>query len=111
MNKQSFCAGILRAVGAQFWALVMIIVSYYFVGLPLGGYLMLGTGLKSSGFWIGIILAVMLLVVFQVVYIVRIDWKKTALDVRKPASQQAIGKQMRIKLTLSLYISRPTTSR
>jgi Na+-driven multidrug efflux pump len=66
----------------------MVIVSYYFVGLPLGGYLMLGTGLKSFGFWIGIMVALVLLVVMQTIYIVRIDWKKIALQVSASCSRK-----------------------
>ena len=57
---------------------MMIVTSYYLVGLPLGGYLMLNTELKNFGFWIGIFTAIILLVTQQTIYILRVDWKKTA---------------------------------
>ena len=43
---------------------------------------MLKTSLRITGFWVGLLIGSIFGVVFQYVYILNIDWKKTAEEVK-----------------------------
>lgn len=75
--------GILRALGAQIYGVIIAIVAYYLVGLPVGLYLLLKTPVKVVGFWIGILFSSLILFVFQMIYICRVDWIQQAKIVKK----------------------------
>lgn len=70
--------GVLRALGAQVYGVIIAIVAYYLVGLPVGLYLLLKTSVKVTGFWIGILFASLILFFLQVGYIYRVDWAQQA---------------------------------
>ncbi|RNA07949.1 multidrug and toxin extrusion 1 [Brachionus plicatilis] len=70
--------GILRALGAQVYGVIIAIVAYYLVGLPVGLYLLLKTPIKVTGFWVGILFSSLILFVFQAVYIYRVNWVEQA---------------------------------
>lgn len=100
-NKQGNFGGIIRAIGGQMYGSIMNIIAFYVIGLPISISLMLKTSLtilgnnslnfnnllliefffEYKGFWIGIIVGSGSLVLMQIFYALRIDWKKEALKV------------------------------
>lgn len=56
----------------------MIIISFYVFGLPIGICLMFLTSLNLYGFWIGMISASIILIILQIIYALRINWKNEA---------------------------------
>ena len=74
-------AGILRSVGAQIYISILMLVGYYVIGSPIGISLLLTTELKDYGFFVGISTGTFLVVFFQAVYAMRIDWNSEAKKV------------------------------
>lgn len=46
---QGFAGGVFRAIGAQKYAFLMILFSFYAVGIPVGWFLMFKTKLRVLG--------------------------------------------------------------
>jgi MATE family multidrug resistance protein len=80
-------SGVIKAVGAQLYGAIMTFIGFYLIGLPIGLTLMLRTHLKVYGFWIGILCGISILSLMQIVYTLRINWKKEASKVKKDSSQ------------------------
>jgi MATE family multidrug resistance protein len=76
--SQGFGAGVLRAIGAQLYGSLMVFFSFYMLGIPIGIYLMFTTKLRVFGFWVGFLIAAAILLLLQIMFIVRVDWAKTA---------------------------------
>jgi Na+-driven multidrug efflux pump len=46
---QGFAGGIFRAIGAQRYCFIMVLLSFYLIGIPTGLYLMIKTKLRVLG--------------------------------------------------------------
>lgn len=77
-GAQGFFSSIIKSVGGQFYGSIIVFVSFYINGLPLGIYLMKKTDLRILGFWMGFLTAGIVLVILQIIFISRIDWIKSA---------------------------------
>jgi multidrug resistance protein, MATE family len=65
----------------------MNFIGFYVLGMPIGLALMLKTSLKVFGFWIGIIIGSGTLVIMQILFTTRINWKKESESVQEKALQ------------------------
>ena len=70
--------GIIRSVGGQLYSSIVLFTGFYVFGLPIGISLLLLTSLRTLGYYIGVISGSFVLIIFQYVYIYRIDWEKNA---------------------------------
>jgi len=52
--------GVLRGAGLQMWGAVMLFVSFYIVGLPMGAWLGLRCDMDLLGIWLGNVIALSL---------------------------------------------------
>uniref|UniRef100_A0A674CKN1 Multidrug and toxin extrusion protein n=1 Tax=Salmo trutta TaxID=8032 RepID=A0A674CKN1_SALTR len=70
------CMGIILGTGQQKIAAMANLITYYCVGLPLGISLMFAAGLRVVGFWLGLLICVIIQSSFFITVIFRLDWKK-----------------------------------
>uniref|UniRef100_A0A8C7HIE8 Multidrug and toxin extrusion protein n=1 Tax=Oncorhynchus kisutch TaxID=8019 RepID=A0A8C7HIE8_ONCKI len=70
------CMGIILGTGKQKIAAMANLITYYCVGLPLGISLMFAAGLRVVGFWLGLLICVILQSSFFITVIFRLDWRK-----------------------------------
>uniref|UniRef100_A0A4W5MED0 Multidrug and toxin extrusion protein n=1 Tax=Hucho hucho TaxID=62062 RepID=A0A4W5MED0_9TELE len=70
------CMGIILGTGQQKIAAMANLITYYCVGLPLGISLMFAAGLRVVGFWLGLLICVILQSTFFITVIFRLNWKK-----------------------------------
>ncbi|KAL2096119.1 hypothetical protein ACEWY4_008267 [Coilia grayii] len=89
--------GILLGMGQQRIAAVAYSVGYYCIGLPVLIALMFAAQLDVLGFWLGLLISTILLAVFLIVVIFKLDWKKMT----KEAVERA-GKAACVELMTSL---------
>ncbi|RNA42349.1 multidrug and toxin extrusion 2-like, partial [Brachionus plicatilis] len=75
---QGYGGGVLKATGLQFYGFLMVTLSFYGVGIPVGIYLLLKTDFQVTGYWMGFVTAAIILLVMQGLFIHRIDWIKNA---------------------------------
>ncbi|CAF0725587.1 unnamed protein product [Brachionus calyciflorus] len=75
---QGIGGGILKAMGAQFYGFLMVVISLYFIGIPLGIMLMLKTDYQVLGYWIGYLVGASVLILQQLTFILNINWTKNA---------------------------------
>lgn len=73
----------------------MNFIGFYVLGMPIGLTLMLKTSLRVYGFWVGIIIGSGTLVVMQIIFTMRINWKKEAESVQEKALQVKLLKLVR----------------
>ncbi|XP_061596608.1 multidrug and toxin extrusion protein 1 [Cololabis saira] len=90
------CSGILIGSGMQKIAALSNLVCYYCIGLPVGIALMFTAKLRILGFWLGLSVAISFMVVFYLILISRLNWKKV--------TQKA---QLRAGKTMGLTPKRP----
>nr|XP_029535893.1 multidrug and toxin extrusion protein 1-like [Oncorhynchus nerka] len=76
------CMGIILGTGKQKIAAMANLITYYCVGLPLGISLMFAAGLRVVGFWLGLLICVILQSSFFITVIFRLDWRKMTEKVR-----------------------------
>ena len=68
--------GIMRGAGRHTFPAISSIICYYFIGAPLGFYLMMYTYLEMDGYWIGINLAFFLQCISCITYTSCFNWEK-----------------------------------
>ncbi|XP_062414090.1 multidrug and toxin extrusion protein 1-like isoform X5 [Pungitius pungitius] len=84
------CLGILIGSGMQKIACVSNLVSYYFIGLPVGIALMFAAKLRILGLWLGILTCVTLQTGFFLILIFKLDWKKITLKAQRRARKKVV---------------------
>ncbi|RNA17538.1 multidrug and toxin extrusion 1 [Brachionus plicatilis] len=75
---QGVGGGVLKAMGAQMYGFMMVLVSLYCFGIPLGIMLMLRTQYKVLGYWIGYLVGATILIGLQIAFIGLVNWSKKA---------------------------------
>uniref|UniRef100_A0A4W6DAA6 Multidrug and toxin extrusion protein n=1 Tax=Lates calcarifer TaxID=8187 RepID=A0A4W6DAA6_LATCA len=70
------CSGILVGSGMQKIAALSNLVSYYFIGLPVGIALMFAAQLRILGLWLGLFICVFIQTCFFLLVIFKLNWKK-----------------------------------
>uniref|UniRef100_A0A8B9QAM6 Multidrug and toxin extrusion protein n=1 Tax=Apteryx owenii TaxID=8824 RepID=A0A8B9QAM6_APTOW len=76
------CGGVLRGAGKQKMGAIANAIGYYAVGLPIGISLMFAAQLGVLGLWVGMIVCISLQALSFSTFVMRIDWKKAAEEVR-----------------------------
>ncbi|XP_062408850.1 multidrug and toxin extrusion protein 1-like isoform X2 [Sardina pilchardus] len=94
--------GILLGLGQQRIAAIAFPIGYYLIGLPLLIALIFAAQLEVIGFWLGLLIASVLLAVFFVIVIFKLDWKKMT----KEAVERA-GKAVNVDSMTSLSEPEP----
>uniref|UniRef100_A0A672YIW9 Multidrug and toxin extrusion protein n=1 Tax=Sphaeramia orbicularis TaxID=375764 RepID=A0A672YIW9_9TELE len=84
----SFCCsscgvtgGVLRGAGKQMIGALCNLVGYYFIGFPIGASLMFAAKMGIVGLWTGLSLCVLMQMIFFIVFVFKLDWKKAAEEV------------------------------
>ncbi|XP_057695409.1 multidrug and toxin extrusion protein 1-like, partial [Corythoichthys intestinalis] len=78
-------SGILMGMGMQKIAAVANFIGYYFLGLSIGVVLMFVAKLAILGFWLGLLICVVLQSLFYIVVIFRLNWKSITEEAVKRA--------------------------
>uniref|UniRef100_A0A8C6VZV2 Multidrug and toxin extrusion protein n=1 Tax=Nothobranchius furzeri TaxID=105023 RepID=A0A8C6VZV2_NOTFU len=84
------CSGILVGSGMQKIAALSNLVSYYIIGLPVGIALMFAAKLRLLGFWIGLLLCVLLQTGFFLFLIFKLNWKKVTQKAQLRAGKMIV---------------------
>uniref|UniRef100_A0A3Q3EEL9 Multidrug and toxin extrusion protein n=1 Tax=Kryptolebias marmoratus TaxID=37003 RepID=A0A3Q3EEL9_KRYMA len=84
------CSGILIGSGMQTIAALSNLVSYYFIGLPIGVGLMFYTDLRIIGFWVSLLICVFLQTGFFLVVIFKLNWKKVTQQAQVRAGKMVV---------------------
>ena len=75
--------GAIRGAGKQKLGTIVVIITYYFIGLPFGIPLMFKTPLKLYGIWIGYITITAIgLIIYIIVVYCGLDWSKLAKETK-----------------------------
>lgn len=72
--------GILRGQGRQHIGGIMNLVSYYFVALPFAFLIAFHFEMKLFGLWIGMIIGLLFVSIFQTYFVVTSDWDHIILE-------------------------------
>ncbi|XP_030001316.1 multidrug and toxin extrusion protein 1-like [Sphaeramia orbicularis] len=70
--------GVLRGAGKQMIGALCNLVGYYFIGFPIGASLMFAAKMGIVGLWTGLSLCVLMQMIFFIVFVFKLDWKKAA---------------------------------
>ncbi|CAF0896963.1 unnamed protein product [Brachionus calyciflorus] len=97
---QGYAGGVIKAIGAQFYGFIMVIISFYLIGIPVGIYLLLRTHYRVTGYWIGFTLAATILLIMQAIFIYEIDWHKNA----RKSYERSILTETTIEKNFASYI-------
>lgn len=84
------CSGILVGCGMQKIAALSNLVAYYCIALPVGAALMFAAHLKILGLWLGLLVCSVLEVVFFLILIFRLDWKKATHEAQRRAGKKVV---------------------
>uniref|UniRef100_A0A8C4VE63 Multidrug and toxin extrusion protein n=1 Tax=Falco tinnunculus TaxID=100819 RepID=A0A8C4VE63_FALTI len=76
------CGGVLRGTGKQKMGAIANAISYYAIGLPVGISLMFAAKMGVLGLWVGMIVCISLQALSFSAFVMRMDWKKAAGEVR-----------------------------
>ena len=71
---QVILAGILKGIGKQKLATYGVLISFYFMAIPLIIYLSIIRNWQVMGIWVGFSIVICLLVIFFVIVLLRSDW-------------------------------------
>ncbi|KAH3673347.1 hypothetical protein WICMUC_003707 [Wickerhamomyces mucosus] len=66
--------GILRGQGRQRLSAYISLVSYYLISLPFGFYFAFGLNFKLFGLWSGLVLAIILISISQIIFVLKSNW-------------------------------------
>ncbi|XP_054897703.1 multidrug and toxin extrusion protein 1-like [Poeciliopsis prolifica] len=83
-------AGVLRGAGKQLVGTIFNIVSFYFVGFPIGATLMFAANMGITGLWTGLTIAVSLQAIFFITFLCKLDWKKASAEAQVRAGVQCV---------------------
>ncbi|KAK5868817.1 hypothetical protein PBY51_009794 [Eleginops maclovinus] len=81
------CTGIFLGTGKQKIPAVANFIGYYFIALSIGVTLTFVTKLGIFGFWLGLLICVILLSTFDIIVIFKLDWKKITEEAVKRAQK------------------------
>ncbi|XP_077578247.1 multidrug and toxin extrusion protein 1-like [Stigmatopora nigra] len=81
------CTGIFLGAGKPKIPAVANFIGYYGIGLTLGVTLMFVAKLRIMGFWLGILICVILQSTFFIIVIFRLDWEKMTEEAVKRAQK------------------------
>ncbi|KAM9846557.1 multidrug and toxin extrusion protein 1 [Aulostomus maculatus] len=84
------CSGILVGSGMQKVAAWSNLVCYYCIGLPVGIALMFVAKLRILGLWLGLLVCVFVEMVFFLVLIFRLNWKKVTQKAQLRAGKKLL---------------------
>ncbi|XP_071316837.1 multidrug and toxin extrusion protein 1 [Trachinotus anak] len=84
------CSGILIGSGMQKIAALSHLVSYYCIGLPVGVALMFAAKLRILGWWLGILICLVLQTSFLLVLIFKLNWKKVTQKAQLRAGKKVV---------------------
>uniref|UniRef100_A0A8C0FVB5 Multidrug and toxin extrusion protein n=1 Tax=Bubo bubo TaxID=30461 RepID=A0A8C0FVB5_BUBBB len=76
------CGGVLRGTGKQKMGAIANAIGYYAIGLPIGISLMFAAKMGVLGLWVGMIVCISLQALSFSAFVMRMDWKKAAEEVR-----------------------------
>ncbi|KFQ01705.1 Multidrug and toxin extrusion protein 2, partial [Haliaeetus albicilla] len=76
------CGGVLRGTGKQKMGAIANAIGYYAIGLPIGISLMFAAKMGVLGLWVGMIICISLQALSFSAFVMRMDWKKAAEEVR-----------------------------
>uniref|UniRef100_A0A3Q2DC35 Multidrug and toxin extrusion protein n=1 Tax=Cyprinodon variegatus TaxID=28743 RepID=A0A3Q2DC35_CYPVA len=79
--SQCVCTGIFLGTGKQRIPAVANFIAYYCVGLTMSVVLMFIAKLRVLGFWLGLLICVVLHSTFYIIVIFRLNWKKMTEEV------------------------------
>ncbi|XP_054901354.1 multidrug and toxin extrusion protein 1-like isoform X2 [Poeciliopsis prolifica] len=82
------CTGIFLGTGKQRIPAVANFIAYYCVGLTMSVVLMFVAKLRISGFWLGLLICVVLHSTFYIIVIFRLNWKKMTEEAVKRAMKK-----------------------
>ncbi|XP_053279272.1 multidrug and toxin extrusion protein 1-like [Pleuronectes platessa] len=82
------CSGIILGTGRQNIAAVANFIGYYCIGLPLIVTLMFVAKLRLLGFWLGLLICVVLQSTFYIIVILKLNWKKMTEEAVKRAEKK-----------------------
>ncbi|KAJ3209646.1 hypothetical protein HDU83_008269 [Entophlyctis luteolus] len=74
--------GILRGAGRPEIGAYLNLVGYYVVGIPLGVFCCFQLGLKMTGLWLGLTVALFVVSAIEIYMILRLDWDKESDNAR-----------------------------
>ncbi|XP_069729894.1 multidrug and toxin extrusion protein 2-like isoform X1 [Phaenicophaeus curvirostris] len=77
------CGGVLRGTGKQKMGAIANAIGYYAIGLPIGISLMFAAKMGVLGLWVGMIVCISLQALSFSAFVMRMDWKKAAEEVRR----------------------------
>ena len=84
-NLHGYFGGILRGSGKQLFAALANVVSYWLIGVPLGGVLALVLHLGALGYWLGLLTGDFIQTFIYGVILLTIRWKKQSTKAQKMA--------------------------
>ncbi|XP_023258300.1 multidrug and toxin extrusion protein 1-like isoform X2 [Seriola lalandi dorsalis] len=70
-------AGVLRGAGKQLFGALCNLIGLYLIGFPIGVYLMFAAKMGIVGLWTGLTLCVSLQAIVFIMFLCKLDWKKT----------------------------------
>ncbi|MEQ2230849.1 hypothetical protein ILYODFUR_033455, partial [Ilyodon furcidens] len=82
------CTGIFLGTGKQRIPAVANFIAYYCVGLTMSVVLMFVAKLRVLGFWLGLLICVILHSTFYIIVIFRLNWKKMTEEAVKRAKKK-----------------------
>uniref|UniRef100_A0A8C5DXZ2 Multidrug and toxin extrusion protein n=1 Tax=Gouania willdenowi TaxID=441366 RepID=A0A8C5DXZ2_GOUWI len=86
---QSVCTGIFLGTGRQRIPAVANFIGYYCIGLSLSITLMFVAKLRVLGFWLGLLICVVLQSTFYIILIFKLDWEKMTDEAVKRARKHS----------------------
>jgi len=75
---QTTLGGVLRGMGLQYIGAIANLIAFYIVGIPVGLLFAFGYKLKLRGIWLGIASGLVIMTVLQIMYLMRINFRKEA---------------------------------
>ncbi|XP_049455176.1 multidrug and toxin extrusion protein 1-like [Epinephelus fuscoguttatus] len=85
--------GIIRGTGQPKIGAIYNLVGYYFIGIPIGVSLMFAAKMGIVGLWLGLFVCVTLQSIFFVIFLYKLNWRKTAEEAMVRAGVQVTGKK------------------
>uniref|UniRef100_A0A8C4Y4D5 Uncharacterized protein n=1 Tax=Gopherus evgoodei TaxID=1825980 RepID=A0A8C4Y4D5_9SAUR len=76
------CGGVLGGTGKQKIGAIANAIGYYVIGFPIGISLMFAAKLGVLGLWIGMAVCIFFQALSFLIFVLRMDWKKAAEEVR-----------------------------
>uniref|UniRef100_A0A3B4Y7N0 Multidrug and toxin extrusion protein n=1 Tax=Seriola lalandi dorsalis TaxID=1841481 RepID=A0A3B4Y7N0_SERLL len=77
MHVGDATAVILRGAGKQLFGALCNLIGLYLIGFPIGVYLMFAAKMGIVGLWTGLTLCVSLQAIVFIMFLCKLDWKKT----------------------------------